>query len=72
MPQTSETPEALSFADTAPELPPTPPGSRAEQLLLVLTLFADLISVPFHCAIFLFTRSRQRKRFNQTMSEESL
>lgn len=59
MPQTSETLEAS----------PAPPGSRAEQLLLVLTLFADLLSVPFHLAIFLCTRGRQRKRFNQTISE---
>jgi hypothetical protein len=51
---------------------PAPPGSRAEQLLLVSQLLADLASVPFHFLVFLFTRGRHRKRFQQSMSEARL
>ena len=51
------------------DLPTVPPGSRAEQLLLVGQLLADLASIPFHLLVFLFTRRRHQRRFVAAMTE---
>ena len=51
------------------EVPTAPPGSRRENALLWLRLAADLLSNPFHCALFLLTRSRQRRALRRALTE---
>jgi len=51
------------------DLPILPPGSRAEQLLLIGQLMADLASIPIHLVVFLFTRRRHQRGFVAAMTE---
>ncbi len=56
---------------TPPDLPAVPPGSRWEQLVIVLKLAGDLLSVPFHFVVFLFTSRRHRRDFRRVLSESA-
>ena len=58
--------------DAPPQAAPpdaAPPGSRAESVLMWLHLMADLLSNPFHFAMFLLTRSRQRRALERALKE---
>jgi hypothetical protein len=54
---------------TAP--PPTPPGSRFEQLLLTAKLALDILSTPFHLLIFCLTRARHRRALQRALEESA-
>ena len=54
---------------TAP--PPTPPGSRSEQILLTAKLALDILSTPFHLIAFLFTRARHRRALQRVLEESA-
>lgn len=69
MPPTSElADDASPAAGLAPALTPVPPGSRIEQLLMIGKLLADLASIPFHLALFVFTRGRHKRRFAEALA----
>ena len=51
--------------------PAAPPGSRAEQLLVALTLAADLLSTPVHLLVFAFTRRRHVAALQRDLLESA-
>ncbi|MCB9898934.1 MAG: hypothetical protein H6825_13095 [Planctomycetes bacterium] len=57
--------------DDAQAPPPSLPGPRKEQVVIVLQLLGDLVSVPFHLVAFLFTRSRVRRAFRHALDESA-
>ena len=50
---------------------PVRPGSRAEQVLVALTLAADLLSTPFHLLVFAFTRRRHVRALQRDLEESA-
>ncbi len=57
-------------ADAPP--PAVPPGSRIESLLLGLKLAGDLLSLPFHLLVVLFTLPRDRRRLRDTLASAAV
>lgn len=47
------------------------PGPRAEVVLVLLQLAGDLLSIPFHLAMFLCTRGRVRRAFRHALDESA-
>lgn len=57
---------------TPPTSPlPAPPGTRAEQLLVALTLAADLLSTPFHLLVFVVTRRRHVRALQRALEDSA-
>lgn len=55
--------------DVAPSTPSTPPGSRAENGLMLVKLIGDLLSTPWHLAVFFCTRGGRKRRLLATLRD---
>ncbi len=62
-------PDASTAAGTARTAPSAPPGSRLENALMVLHLAGDLLSNPFHLALFLLTRRAHRRQLARALQD---
>ena len=62
-----------AYADPPPEAraPATRPASRWETLVLLVKLAGDLLSVPFHLALFVVRREGHRRRFRRSLEEST-
>jgi hypothetical protein len=45
------------------------PSPRAETALIVGSLLADLLSIPFHLVAYLFNRTRHRREFQRALKD---
>ncbi len=61
--------DSRTSTDSATAPAPSRPGSRLEVALLFGQALLDVLSVPWHLVVFLFTRQRHRQRLLDALQE---